>query len=108
VFDEATPPSVLARVIVFPLALDVLIGFEFGVGFDFHDAPPCKHLVDFIHQDRVHALALILGTYRHQVQIPAISLSQGTKQMDKPKGKKSPIGLLQCLGEGWHGNPKCN
>jgi hypothetical protein len=85
---------VLARIIVLPLALDVLISLELGVGFDLDDAPLCKHLMDLVHQNRVHTLALVLGTHCHQIQIPAISLSQGTKQMDKPEREKPPIGLL--------------
>ena len=84
-FEKNPPPFVLPTCVIFPLRLDLVIGFEFGIGLDQLDTLTDKNPVHLSNQHGIDALALIGMADSHQIEIGAVVLAKRLEHGDKPK-----------------------
>ena len=90
-FDKNSSALMLALLVIFPLALDIGVSFQLGVGFDGVDPHAGENTVDAVHQDGIDPLALIFRANGDQVQVPTVVLFKRLEKVDKAKGEKFPL-----------------
>ena len=83
---------------VFPLCLHFAVAFEFGVCLAVLEAHLHVYGYEVGKEQRVHALALVVGLYSHEQQVERVGMfeEQCYEQVEPSEGEELSCCLLQC------------